>query len=151
MASRKYDGESFRADLVAGVTTAAIVAPKAMASADLAGLPVQVGLYTALAPMLVYAALGTSRPLSVSTTATVAILAGSALSTASAQTGASPAVAAATLAVLVGAYLVGASALQLGFVTNFLSESVLAGFKTGTGFLIVVSMMAPMFGVHLPP
>ena len=59
-----------RADVLAGLTTAAVVAPKAMAYATIAGLPVHIGLYTAIVPMAVYAALGTSRPLSVSTTTT---------------------------------------------------------------------------------
>lgn len=63
-----------RPDIVAGLTTGAIINPKAMAYAMMAGLPVQVGLYTALVPMMIYAVLGTSRVLSVSTTTTVAIL-----------------------------------------------------------------------------
>ena len=70
-----------RPDVIAGLTAAAVVIPKAMAYATIAGLPVQVGLYTALVPMVVYALLGTSRPLSVSTTTTIAILTGSALGT----------------------------------------------------------------------
>ena len=63
-----------RPDLIAGLTAAAVVVPKAMAYATIAGLPLQVGLYTAIVPMVVYALLGTSRPLSVSTTTTIAIL-----------------------------------------------------------------------------
>ena len=63
-----------RADIVAGLTTGAVIIPKAMAYAMIAGLPVQVGLYTALVPMVIYAVLGTSRVLSVSTTTTLAIL-----------------------------------------------------------------------------
>ena len=51
-----------------------VIIPKAMAYAMMAGLPVQVGLYTALVPMVIYAVLGTSRVLSVSTSTTVAIL-----------------------------------------------------------------------------
>ena len=64
-----------RLDIVAGLTAAAVVLPKAMAYATVAGLPVAVGLYTAFVPMLIYALLGTSRVLSVSSTATLAILA----------------------------------------------------------------------------
>jgi sulfate permease, SulP family len=62
-----YQGPWLRGDLAAGVTTAAVVIPQAMAYATIAGLPVQVGLYVATVPMLVYALSGTSRPLSVST------------------------------------------------------------------------------------
>ena len=63
-----------RPDLIAGLTAAAVVLPKAMAYATVAGLPVSVGLYTAFVPMIVYALLGTSRVLSVSSTATLGIL-----------------------------------------------------------------------------
>ena len=68
-----------RHDVTAGLTAAAVVIPKAMAYATIAGLPVQVGLYTAFVPMVVYALLGTSRPLSVSSTTTIAILSAAAL------------------------------------------------------------------------
>ena len=66
--------KSLRSDIVAGLTSAAVVLPKAMGYATLAGLQVQVGLYTAFVPMIVYAVLGTSRVLSVSTTSTLAIV-----------------------------------------------------------------------------
>src|ERR1700752_2459456 len=71
---RSYSGEWLRADVTAGLTASAVVIPKAMAYATIAGLPLQVGLYTALIPMVIYALLGTSRPLSVGTTPTIGIL-----------------------------------------------------------------------------
>src|SRR5262249_57869989 len=74
-----YQKEWLRSDLIAGLITAAVVIPKAMAYATIAGLPVQVGLYTVLVPMAIYAVVGTSRPLSVSTTTTIAILSAAAL------------------------------------------------------------------------
>src|SRR5499426_792769 len=74
-----YQKEWLQCDLIAGLITAAVVIPKAMAYATIAGLPVQVGLYTALVPMVIYAVVGTSRPLSVSTTTTIAILTGAEL------------------------------------------------------------------------
>ena len=70
---------ALRFDVIAGLTAAAVVLPKAMAYATVAGLPVSVGLYTAFIPMIVYALLGTSRVLSVSSTTTLAILAGTEL------------------------------------------------------------------------
>src|SRR5713101_2535998 len=76
---RGYQNDWLRPDVVAGLTAAAVVIPKAMAYATIAGLPVQVGLYTALLPMLIYAMVGTSRPLSVSTTTTLAMLTAAAL------------------------------------------------------------------------
>src|SRR5260370_17523377 len=66
----EYQNDWLRPDVIAGLTAAAVVIPKAMAYATIAGLPVQVGLYTAFLPMIIYAALGTSRALIVSTPTT---------------------------------------------------------------------------------
>ena len=147
---RHYPREWLRPDLIAGLTAAAVVIPKAMAYATIAGLPLQVGLYTAIVPMVVYALLGTSRPLSVSTTTTIAILCGAEL--ARAVPGGDPGAlitAGATLAVLTGAMLVAASVLRLGFVANFISEPVLTGFKSGIGLVIVIDQVPKLLGVHI--
>ena len=136
-------------DLIAGLVTAAVVIPKAMAYATIAGLPVQVGLYTALVPMLIYALIGTSRPLSVSTSTTLAILAGAQFAQVT-PGGDSAALmtASATLTVLVGAVLVLASLLRLGFVANFISEPVLIGFKAGIALVIVLDQVPKLLGIH---
>jgi high affinity sulfate transporter 1 len=145
-----YRPEWLRLDVVAGLTAAAVVIPKAMAYATIAGLPVQVGLYTALVPAVLYALLGTSRPLSVSTTTTLAILVGAelALPLAGADA-ATPARIAATLAFLVGAALLAAAVLRLGFVADFISEPVLVGFKAGIGLVIVLDQVPKLLGVHI--
>src|SRR3974390_1945905 len=105
-----YRKEWLRPDVIAGLTTAAVVIPKAMAYATIAGLPVQVGLYTAFLPMVIYAVLGTSRALSVSTTTTLAILTAAELGEVVPQEdAASLLTASATLTLLVGAILVLAS------------------------------------------
>src|SRR6187402_1211914 len=119
--SRRPDG-GLRLDLIAGLTAAAVVLPKAMAYAAVAGLPVAVGLYTAFVPMIVYALLGTSRVLSVSSTTTLAILAGTEL--ALVVPDGDPArlvTATATLTALVGVMLVVARLMRLGFVADFIS------------------------------
>ena len=139
-----------RADVVAGLTAAAVVAPKAMAYATIAGLPIQVGLYTAIVPMAIYAVLGTSRPLSVSTTTTIAILSAAALGQAAPNgSGAELISASATLAMLVGALLLLAAAIRLGFVANFISEPVLTGFKSAIGLVIVVDQIPKLLGIHI--
>jgi high affinity sulfate transporter 1 len=149
-ALRDYRPEWLRPDVIAGLTAAAVVVPKALAYATIAGLPVQIGLYTAFVPMVIYALLGTSRPLSVSTTTTIAILTASALALAApGGTPAELAAAAATLSVMVGAVLVLANLLRLGFVANFISEPVLAGFKTGIGLVIVVDQVPKLLGIHV--
>jgi SulP family sulfate permease len=131
------------------LTTAAIVIPKSMAYATVAGLPVEVGLYMALVPMVVYALLGTSRPLSVSTTTTLAILTGAQLAPVAPGGGtAELLIAAATLALLVGVLLIVASLLRLGVVASFISEPVLTGFKAGIGVVIVLDQVPKLLGVH---
>jgi len=139
-----------RVDIVAGLTAAAVVLPKAMAYATVAGLPVAVGLYTAFLPMVIYALLGTSRVLNVSSTTTLAILAGTQLGLVVPD--GDPArliVAVATLTALTGAILMLASLLRLGFVANFISSPVLTGFKAGIGLVIVLDQMPKLLGIHI--
>ena len=139
-----------RPDIVAGLTAAAVVLPKAMAYATVAGLPVAVGLYTAFVPMLIYALLGTSRVLSVSSTATLAILAGTQLGLAVPDGDPGKLITAvATLSALTGVLLLLASALRLGFVANFISTPVLTGFKAGIGLVIILDQVPKLLGIHI--
>ncbi len=146
-----YRKEWLRPDIIAGLVTAAVVIPKAMAYATVAGLPVQAGLYTAFVPAVIYAMLGSSRVLSVSTTTTIAILTGADL--ALVVPDGDPAMllrASATLALMVGVVLALASVLRLGFLATFISESVLCGFKAGIGVVIVLDQVPKLLGVHFP-
>jgi sulfate permease, SulP family len=146
----QYPGAWLRADVLAGLTTAAVVIPKSMAFAAIAGLPAEAGLYTAFAPMLVYALLGTSRVLSVSTTSAIAILSAGALAQIAPDGDPSQLMlAATTLALLTGAMLALASVLRLGFVANFISDPVLTGFKAGIGLIIVADQLPKLIGVHI--
>ena len=139
-----------RLDIVAGLTAAAVVLPKAMAYATVAGLPVAVGLYTAFVPMLIYALLGTSRVLSVSSTATLAILTATQLGLAVPDGDPGKLITAvATLSALTGALLLLASALRLGFVANFISTPVLTGFKAGIGLVIILDQVPKLLGIHI--
>src|SRR6478752_5602183 len=141
---------ALRFDIIAGLTAAAVVLPKAMAYATVAGLPVSVGLYTAFVPMIVYALLGTSRVLSVSSTTTLAILAGTELGNAVPDGDPTKLIiAVATLTALTGALLIAASVLRLGFVANFISSPVLTGFKAGIGLVIVLDQIPKLLGVHI--
>jgi high affinity sulfate transporter 1 len=141
---------ALRFDIVAGLTAAAVVLPKAMAYATVAGLPVAVGLYTAFVPMVVYALLGSSRVLSVSSTTTLAILAGTQLGLAVPDGDPAKLITAtATLTALVGAMLVLARLLNLGFVANFISTPVLTGFKAGIGLVIVLDQVPKLLGIHI--
>ncbi|MHB8495909.1 MAG: SulP family inorganic anion transporter [Casimicrobiaceae bacterium] len=140
-----------REDVVAGLTAAALVIPIAMAHATIAGLPAQVGLYTAMLPMAIYALFGTSRQLSVGTTSTLAVLTLAQLQqTAAVGDPAALASALATLTLLVGAILFVASILRLGFVANFISEPVLIGFKAGVALVILLGQLPQLLGIDAP-
>jgi high affinity sulfate transporter 1 len=144
-----YDRGLFKFDAIAGVTAAAAVVPQAMAYSAIAGLPLVVGLYTALVPLLVYALMGTSRPLSVTTTSTIAILTAHAVQEfAPGGTEAGLIAATGTLACLVGFTLVVAWLLRLGIIASLISEPVLIGFKAGIGLTIVVDQIPKLIGVH---
>ena len=141
---------SSRFDIVAGLVAAAVVLPKAMAYATVAGLPVAVGLYTAFTPMVIYALLGSSRVLSVSSTTTLAILTATQLGLVVPD--GDPAkllTATAALTALVGAILVVARLVRLGFVANFISTPVLTGFKAGIGLVIVLDQVPKLLGIHI--
>ncbi|WP_271893973.1 SulP family inorganic anion transporter [Candidatus Phyllobacterium onerii] len=146
----RHTDQGLRPDLVAGLTAAAVVLPKAMAYATVAGLPVSVGLYTAFVPMIVYALLGTSRVLSTSSTTTLAILTAAELGMAVPDGDPAKLITAtATLTALTGALLVLASVLRLGFVANLISTPVLTGFKAGIGLVIILDQVPKLFGIHI--
>lgn len=108
-----YQKQRLRFDLLAGVTAAVVLILKAMAFATIAGLPLEVGLYTALVPVAIYAVLSTSHPLSASTT--IAILVASEMAqVAPGADGGRLMTVAATIAFLVGAFLLLAWLLRLG-------------------------------------
>jgi sulfate permease, SulP family len=139
-----------RLDVIAGLVAAAVVLPKAMAYATVAGLPVAVGLYTAFVPMVIYALLGSSRVLNVSSTTTLAILTGTQLGLVVPDGDPAKLVTAtATLTALVGAMLLLARLMRLGFVASFISTPVLTGFKAGIGLVIVLDQVPKLLGIHI--
>lgn len=139
-----------RFDMVAGLTAASVVLPKAMAYATVAGLPVQVGLYTAFVGCIVYGLLGSSSVLSVSSTTTLAILTGAELGAVVPDGNAAQLITAtATLTALVGLMLLLARALRFGFVANFISTPVLTGFKAGIGLVILLDQAPKLLGLHI--
>ncbi len=145
---RELRGTAWRRDVVAGLVTGAVVIPQAMAYGTVAGLPVQVGLYTCIVPMLVYAVLGGSRRMSISTTSTIVALTGAALVAAHIPSTPSEAIAGATtLTLLVGVVLLVARVLRLGFLVECVSEPVLIGLKVGVGLTIAASQLPALFGI----
>ncbi len=149
---RGYDRAWLAKDVVGGLAAGAVVIPQAMAYATIAHLGVEVGLYTCMVPMLVYALLGGSRTLSVSTTSTVAILTGSTLLAAGVAAGSQdPARSLATLTLLVGLILVGARLLRLGGLIDNISEATLVGIKVGVGLTVAAGQLPKLLGVPGDP
>src|SRR6185295_18417213 len=146
----QYRRDWLRPDILAGLTTAAVVIPKAMAYATVAGLPIEIGIYTAIVPALVYAVLGTSRVLSVTTTTTIAILVGAQLATVVPDGDPVRLLQAlVTLALMVGVVLMLASVLRLGFFADFVSYPVQVGFRAGIGLVIVADQVPKLLGVKI--
>jgi len=135
------------ADVLAGVTLAALGIPEVLGYARIAGMPLVTGLYTLLLPMAVFAVLGSSRHLVVGAdSATAAILA--AALTGLAVAGSAQYVRLAGLAALLaGVMLLVARLARLGFLANFLSRTVLVGFLTGVGLQVAAGQLPDMIGV----
>jgi sulfate permease, SulP family len=134
-------------DVLAGVSLAAMNVPQVLGYTRIAGTPVVTGLYTLLLPPLAFATFGSSRYLVVAAdSATAAILAGGLSPLA--QTDSGPYVAmAAMVALLTAGALLLARLFRLGFLADFLSQTVLVGFLTGVGFQVGIAMLGEMLGV----
>ncbi|WP_235734543.1 SulP family inorganic anion transporter [Nocardioides alcanivorans] len=134
-------------DLLAGLVTGAVVIPQAMAYATIAGLPVEIGLYTCMLPMLVYALMGGSRTLSMSTTSTIAILTATTVGSLPDRTDAQLLRAVFTLTVLVGTCLLLMRLFRLGSVVEQVSPATMTGVKTGVGLTVVATQLPALLGV----
>lgn len=144
---RTYDRNAFSNDMIAAVIVTIMLIPQSLAYALLAGLPPEAGIYASIAPIILYAIFGTSRALAVGPVAVVSLLTASAVGQVAEVGTAGYAVAALTLAFLSGAFLVLLGVLRLGFLANFLSHPVIAGFITASGILIAFSQLKHLLGV----
>jgi sulfate permease, SulP family len=144
----KYQKQWLSLDFVAGLTLAAYAIPVSLAYASLAGLPGEAGLYCYLLGGAVYAAFGTSRQMAVGPTSAISILMGASLgSMVGSDTGRQIQLAMAT-AVLVAVIGTLAWLFRLGSIVNFISETVLGGFKVGAGLVIISTQLPKLFGVR---
>ncbi len=137
---------SVRPDVVAGVIVAALALPQAMAYAQLAGLPVVVGLYGLVLPLFAYALLGSSRVLMTGPTTTAALMVGPALVAVNPDPGTHVALAA-MLALVVGLVFLAARLLHLGWLADYFSAAVLLGFVTGLALTMIAGQLGVLFGV----
>ncbi|MET4224239.1 SulP family inorganic anion transporter [Oerskovia enterophila] len=149
---RGYRAAWLRRDVVGGLSAGAVVVPQAMAYATIANLPVSFGLYTCMVPLVVYALLGGSRTLSMSTTSTIATLSASTLLAAGVAAGADdPARAVSTLTLLVGALLLLTRLLRLGSLVENISQATLVGIKAGVGATVAAAQLPHLLGVPTDP
>ncbi|MER5171245.1 SulP family inorganic anion transporter [Thioclava kandeliae] len=144
---RRYDRDAFSNDLIAALIVTIMLIPQSLAYAMLAGLPPEAGIYASIAPILLYAIFGTSRALAVGPVAVVSLMTAAAIGQI-VQTGtAGYAAAALTLALLSGLMLLALGLFRLGFIANFLSHPVIAGFITASGLLIATSQLKHILGI----
>jgi high affinity sulfate transporter 1 len=141
------DRSRIPAEVIAGVTLAALAIPEVMGYTNIAGMPVITGLYTIVLPIFVFALFGSSRHLVVGAdSATAAVMAASLAGMAA--TGSSEYVAlAGLLALMAAGWLLLARVIGLGFVANFLSRTVLVGFLTGVGIQVAFGQVGGMLGI----
>ena len=144
---RRYTLRTLSNDLIAALIVTIMLVPQSLAYALLAGLPPEAGIYASIAPIALYAIFGTSRALAVGPVAVVSLLTASAIGQVADQGTAGYAVAALTLAFLSGVFLVLMGVLRMGFLANFLSHPVIAGFITASGILIAASQIRHLLGV----
>lgn len=146
--ARQYSRADLGGDLLAGIITAILLVPQAMAFALLAGLPPQAGLYASILPPVIYAVFGTSRTLAVGPVSIAAIMVAQAL--AQLPAGVDPLSAALALALLVGAMLIVLGTLRMGLLANFLSHPVLSGFTSAAAVVIIAAQLPSLLGVTMP-
>jgi SulP family sulfate permease len=144
---RSYNRSALSNDLVAALIVTIMLIPQSLAYALLAGLPPEAGLYASIAPIILYAMFGTSRTLAVGPVAVVSLMTAAALSNIVEQGTMGYAVAALSLAAISGVILLAMGLFRLGFIANFLSHPVIAGFITASGIIIAASQLKHILGI----
>jgi MFS superfamily sulfate permease-like transporter len=134
-------------DALAGMSLAAMNVPQALGYTTIAGMPVVTGLYTLLLPVLAFAALGSSRFLVVAADSATAAILASGLGPMAVPASARYVALAGLVALLTAALLIVARVFRLGFLSDFLSQTVLIGFLTGVGFQVGIAVCGEMLGV----
>ena len=144
---RDYTPAALSNDLMAALIVTIMLIPQSLAYALLAGLPAEAGLYASIVPILLYTVFGSSNALAVGPVAVVSLMTAAALSNIVEQGTMGYAVAALSLAGLSGVMLLAMGLFRLGFVANFLSHPVIAGFITASGIIIAASQLKHILGI----
>jgi len=146
---KDYSMQVFADDLLAAIVVMIMLVPQSLAYAMLAGLPAEVGLYASIVPLMVYAVFGTSRTLSVGPVAIISLMTAAALGRLELADTQAYMTAALTLALLSGLILLLMGLLKLGFLANFLSHPVIAGFITASALIIALSQLQHILGINV--
>jgi SulP family sulfate permease len=146
--ARSYNKEWLRPDIIAGITVGAFTIPEAMAYVSLAGLPPQVGLYSAMVALLVYVIFGTSKQLSIGPTSTISILVGATIGSLMVVNTSQYFMMASLVAVMVGIFALISWVLRLGFIIKFISKTVLTGFLAGLALYIASGQIPTLLGIY---
>src|SRR4051812_16627757 len=144
----RYQPAWLRLDIIAGATLAAYAVPVSLAYAGLAGLPPQTGLYCYLVAGLGYAVFGSSRHLAVGPTSAISLLLGVTLAALAPGDPARQATLASVTALIVAGVFALAWLLRLSVLVNFISESILTGFKAGAALVIASTQLPKLLGVE---
>jgi high affinity sulfate transporter 1 len=144
---RPFEGKRIPTEIVAGITLAALAIPEVMGYTTIAGMPVITGLYTIVLPVFLFALLGSSRHLVVGADSATAAIMAAGLASLATPASATYVALAGMIALIVGAFLLLARILRLGFLADFLSRTVLIGFLTGVGIQVACGQFSGLFGI----
>ena len=147
---KTYSFREFPGDLTAGIITAILLVPQAMAYSILAGLPPEVGLYASIAPPILYAFFGSSRALAVGPVAVASLMVASALGNLALPGSTDYILAALVLSALIGLILLIMGIAKAGFLANFLSHPVMSGFTSAAAIVIAFSQLKHLLGIDIP-
>ena len=145
----RYNHTEMMADGVAAGVVTLMLIPQSLAYALLAGLPPQAGLYASMAPLVLYALMGSSGALAVGPAAVTSLMTAASVGVIAAQGSVAYTEAALMLALVSGSLMLVMGALQLGFLAHFLSHPVISGFVSASGLLIAASQLKHLLGVSL--
>ncbi len=144
----KFNSKTFSSDMIVALIVTMMLIPQSLAYAILAGLPAEVGLYASMAPLIMYAIFGTSRALAVGPVAVASLMTAAAAGQLASVGTPEYIGAAIALAMVSGLLLIAMGFLKLGFLANFLSHPVIAGFITASGLQIAAGQLGPVLGIH---
>ena len=147
----RYNRARLRPDIVAGVVVAALAVPQSLGYASIAGVPVQVGLYTVPIALLAYAVLGSSPQLIVGPVSTVSVLSATLVASMHPANVAEAVTYTSAIALAAGAVLVLAGFLRVGWVAEFLSKPIVTGFVFGLTILVIIGELPNLLGIQVTP